>query len=51
MRDLLAPAKPAEKSFNNIVETVRDHLNPKPLAIAKHFKFHQKTQNEGESVA
>jgi len=44
MRDLLTSAKPAEKSFNDIIETVRDHLNPKLLAIAECFKFHQRTQ-------
>ena len=50
MRNLLAPAKPAEKSFNDIVETVRDHLSPKLLAIAEHFKFHKSKASQLHST-
>jgi len=51
IRKLLVPAKPADKVFSDIMYTVRDHLNLKPLAIAERFKFHQRTQKEGKSVA
>ena len=33
LRDLLAPEKPATKSFQQIVTTLQQHLSPKPLEI------------------
>ena len=30
---------------------MQNHLNPRPLIIAKRFKFHQRSQGENESVA
>lgn len=35
VRNLLAPAKPAEKSFDVLVKVMKDHLKPKPLVIAE----------------
>ena len=34
LRDLLAPEKPATKSFQQIVTTLQEHLSPKPLEIS-----------------
>uniref|UniRef100_A0A8C9TFI9 ribonuclease H n=1 Tax=Scleropages formosus TaxID=113540 RepID=A0A8C9TFI9_SCLFO len=51
LRTLTAPTKPADLSFDNIVQTLRDHLAPKPLLIAECFRFHKRSQNEGESIA
>ena len=51
LRNLLAPAKPAEKSFDVLVKVMKDHLKPKPLVIAERFKFHCRNQHEGEMVA
>lgn len=31
LRNLLAPDKPASKSFQIIVNTLKNHLNPKPI--------------------
>ncbi|XP_039602322.1 uncharacterized protein K02A2.6-like [Polypterus senegalus] len=30
---------------------MRDHLSPKPLLIAEHFRFHKRNQNDGETIA
>ena len=30
---------------------MKDHLNPKPIVIAERYKFHQRAQKDGESVA
>ena len=51
LRNLLAPAKPADKDFDEIVQVLQNHLSPKPLIIAERFKFHRRNQGENESVA
>ena len=35
MQNLVAPSKPADKNFSEMVKTMTDHLNPKPLVIAE----------------
>ena len=50
LRDLLAPEKPATKSFQQIVTTLQEHLSPKPLEIAERVRFYKKNQHEGESI-
>jgi len=49
--NLLSPAKPAEKEFNEKVQVMQNHLNPRLLIIAERFKFHRRNQGENESVA
>ena len=51
MCDLLAPAKPKEKSYLELVKLIQDHLAPKPSEIVQRFKFNNRFRNEGESVA
>ena len=50
LRNLLSPAKPVEKKFDEIVQVVQNHLNPRPLIIAERFKFHRRGQGVNESV-
>ena len=50
LRDLLAPTKPATKSFQEIVATLQEHLSPKPVEIAERFRFYKRNQHEGESM-
>ena len=50
LQNVLAPAKPADKSFDSLVKIMKDHLKPKPLVIAEKFKFHRRNQREGETV-
>ena len=35
LRDLLAPAKPSEVKLEELVKTLRDHYEPKPIVIIK----------------
>ena len=49
--DLLAPAKPKEKSYLELVKLIQVHLAPKPSEIVQRFKFNNRFRNEGESVA
>ena len=51
LRSLLAPTKPTEKKFEDLVKVMKDHLNPKPLVTAERFKFHKINQKEGETIA
>ena len=44
LRDLLAPAKPMDKSLAELTKTFRTHYEPTPLIIAEHFYFNQRNQ-------
>lgn len=51
LSNLMAPAKPATKTYDELVTAMTRHLKPKPLVIAERFKFHQRNQAETESVS
>ena len=50
IRNLVSPAKPGDKTFDELRALVKGHLRPKPLIIAERFKYHQQRQGEGENV-
>ena len=49
--NLLSPAKPTERSFDEIVEAVRNHYQPVPSIIVQRFNFHTRACKSGESVS
>jgi hypothetical protein len=51
LRSLTAPAKPKDKSFKVLCETMTSHFSPKPLIIAERFRFYKRNQQTGESIA
>ena len=51
VHNLLAPAKPASKKYQEIVDAMTEHLQPKPLIIAERFKFHKRNQGSSETVS
>ena len=51
LSDLLAPVKPADKSYKELKDVLKAHLKLKPLIIAERFRFHQRSQQTGEDVA
>ena len=51
LASLVAPDKPSTKKFDDIIATMEKYLKPKPLVIAERFKFHKRSQKEGETVA
>ena len=51
IRNLTSPAKPGDKTFDELRTLIKNHLNPKPIVIAERFKFHQRNQKEGESIS
>ena len=51
LRNLVAPAKPDEKTYKELVEVVKEHQNPKPAEIVQRFKFNSRARQPGESVS
>ena len=51
IRSLLAPAKPTEKSFTEIVACLTEHYHPKPSIIVLRYNFNIRSRKQGESVA
>ena len=50
LKDIVAPAKPSELKFEEVVEHLNKHYDPKPLVIAERFKFHKRNQQADESI-
>ena len=50
IRSLVAPRKPTENSFAELVELVRNHVSPPPSAVVQRFHFNSCTQKDGETV-
>ena len=48
--DLFAPDKPNTKSFEELVEKLKAHFQPTPTVIAETYRFHQRSQQKGETV-
>ena len=51
IRNLVAPAKPVDHTFAEIVKLVQDHHQPPPSAIVQRFNFHSRSRRQGESVS
>ena len=51
LRNLVAPAKPDEKTYKELVEVVKEHHNPKPAEIVQRFKFNSRVRQPGESAS
>jgi len=50
LRNLLAPANPKDKTFEEITTALQAHFEPKTLVIAERFHFHRRNQAPEESV-
>ncbi|KAK9687808.1 hypothetical protein QE152_g35982 [Popillia japonica] len=50
MGDLCSPLKPEEKTYEELVEIVQEHLQPAPSVISERHKFRLRRQEKGESV-
>ena len=51
LRNLIAPAKLEEKSFKDLVDTMRQHQSPTPSEIVQRYRFNSRFRREGESIA
>jgi len=51
LRSFLAPVKPVEKTFDELVLVLTKHYSPPPSEIVQRFRFHTRVRKPGESVA
>ena len=51
VRNLVAPANPKAKSFDELTAALTQHFAPAPLAIAERYRFHKRDQAPGETMA
>ena len=51
MSNILAPRKPPDLPYADLVAAMKAHLKPKPLVIVERFQFHRRNQAESESVS
>ena len=49
IRNLVAPEKPTDKTFEQLVELMRDHQQPAPSFIVQRYYFHTRVQKEGQT--
>ena len=51
VKTLVVPGKPTDLSFDEIVEKVKLHFNPKPSPIIKRYEFNTRKQKPTETVS
>uniref|UniRef100_A0A1X7VKL7 Retrotransposon gag domain-containing protein n=1 Tax=Amphimedon queenslandica TaxID=400682 RepID=A0A1X7VKL7_AMPQE len=51
LRNLLQPAKPGEKSFDELVDVLKGHNAPRPSVITQRYKFNTRIRQQAESVS
>ena len=51
LRNLIAPAKPDEKTYKELVDAVKVHYCPKPSETVQRYKFHSRVQQPTKSVS
>ena len=50
LRNLIAPAKPADKTFKELVEVLSKYYSPQPTEVMQRFRFNSRSRKEGESI-
>ena len=50
LRSLLLLTLPQDRLYDDIVDALKKHYEPKPLVIAERFHFHRRNQATGESI-
>ena len=49
--NLVAPNKPGDKSYDDLVALIKNHYSPAPSIIVQRYKFHTRVRKQGESAA
>lgn len=50
LRNLVSPAKPTDKSYNDLVSALKKHYEPTCSVTVERYKFHTRTRKSNESV-
>ena len=50
VQNLIAPVKPKDSTYDDLVKVLKDHFKPKVITIYERFKFYNRQQEVGESV-
>ena len=50
IRSLVAPSKTYEKTYKEVLDLVKEHLNPKPNVIVERYQFYNRVRKAGETV-
>ena len=48
---LVAPEKPGDKTFDELIAVTKNHFNPKPSVIVERYKFNSKVRQPHQSVS
>ena len=51
LQNLLTQEKLSTQNYDRLVQTIKFHLDPQPLAIAQCFKFHQRNEKSDEMIS
>ena len=51
LHNLLSPAKPGDKTYQELVATLTKHYSPTPSEMVQRFKFNTRVRKLGESVS
>ena len=47
----MAPVKPSEKTYKELVDALKEHHEPKPSEIVQRCKFNSRVRQSGESIS
>ena len=51
LKSLIAPAKPGDTDYKNLVQTLTQHYEPAPSEIVRRYRFNTRVRRKEESVA
>ena len=51
LRNLCLPQKPAEKTYNELIQLLETHYSPKPSETVQRYKFNTRQRKADESIA
>ena len=51
LRSLLSPAKPSDKTYDELVKKLTEHYSPTPSEVMQRFRFNSRSRKTGETVA